>query len=134
MAGHRHNRSLDRPNGRLGFVYPAVRKEPARTLGNESAKINDRDADDRTDAETEAPSEPVRNDSGIQDHERRRRSHRSSQPETAIDDQIDTAAQTRRDQLIDRGVDGGILTADSGSRDETKDGEGREIPGDRGEA
>src|SRR5579875_2109167 len=50
-------------------------------------------------------------------------------PEAAVDREIRPAAAARGDELLDRGIDRGILAADPGTGHEAEHGEGPEVPG-----
>jgi hypothetical protein len=52
-----------------------------------------------------------------------RRARRRPEPVGAVDDQIDTAAHAGGDQLVDGGVDRGVLAADAGAGEEAGDEE-----------
>ncbi len=67
-------------------------------------------------------------DRGVEQHHRQQRAADATEPVAAVDRHIDAAALAGRDQLVDRGVDRAVLSADAHAGDET----GREEPA-RGE-
>src|SRR5215212_3373338 len=61
---------------------------------------------------------------------RRRRAPR--QPKTAVDDEVGPAPHARRDELLDRRVDGRVLAPDAGPGEEPEEAEAPEVPGEGG--
>ena len=64
----------------------------------------------------------------IEQHQRAERPQGGADPETAVDDEIAPAAHARRDQLLDGGIDRGILAADAGAGEKTKQRKACDIP------
>lgn len=54
----------------------------------------------------------------------------SSEPETAVDDQVDAAAILCRNEFVDRRVNRCIFSTDAQTRQQTEYAEASEIPGD----
>src|SRR5215213_7399907 len=67
----------------------------------------------------------------VQD-ERLRGAGRRAEPVRAVDDEVDRAADARRDELVDRRVDRGVLAPDAGAGEEPADREEQERPGEGG--
>ncbi len=114
--------ALDAVDDPLGLLLAAVDEQPARALGHVPAHEQDADAEDRAEAEGEAPAQVDREDVHEQ-HVGAERAERRAEPVGAVDDQVDAAAHARRDQLVDGGVDRGVLAADAGSGEEAADHE-----------
>ena len=64
----------------------------------------------------------------VEQEQRGTRAGGGAEPETPIHDQVDAAAIARRDELIDRRVDGRIFAADAEPGDGTKGGKAQRIP------
>ncbi len=60
---------------------------------------------------------------GVEQEHRQHGAERRAQPVRAVDGQVDHAAASRRDQLVDRRVDGRVLAADAGAGEEPADEE-----------
>src|SRR5262249_23662702 len=85
----------------LSLLASTMRDEPSRTLGYESTQVKNHQADDRTDAEAQAPAQVDGKDPGVQYEPGRGRARQRAQPEAAVDHQIDAAAKACRNQLVD---------------------------------
>ena len=120
---------LDPLDDALRFVLPAVDEQPARTLGHVPPDDQDRQAEHDAEAERDTPAHVLRQEAGVEQENRRRRAERGADPVGAVDDQVDATANARGDQLVDRGVDRGILAADPGAGEEPS---GVEVPGAEG--
>ncbi len=107
-----------------------MRHQPARTLRNPAAQEQDDEADRAADEEGDAPAPRGRNQIRIECCERAQRAERRPDPERAVDHEVGEAAAPGRDQLLDSGVDGGILAADPRARDRPEHGERPEAPGE----
>ncbi len=55
---------------------------------------------------------------------------RRADPEAAVDGEVDAAAQARRDQFLDRRVDGRVFAADARAGQEAEQQEAVEVPGE----
>ena len=75
-------------------------------------------------AEREPPAPGRVDDGRVEQRDRQQRAGRGADPEGAVDRDVDAAAVLRRDQLVDGGVDGGVLTADAHAGQEP----GAEVP------
>ena len=69
---------------------------------------------------------------GIQQDRRDGGAERGAEPVAAVDREVDPAAHARRDQLVDRRVDGGVLAADAEAGEEAADREEGEAAGEGG--
>ena len=69
-------------------------------------------AEDRAQAEGQPPAEVGREHAVVEEEQRDQAAERGADPEAAVDGQVDAAAVARRDQLVDRAVDRGVLAAD----------------------
>ena len=56
----------------------------------------------------------------IEQPHRQERAARRADPEAAVDGKIDASAQARRDQFLDRRIDGRIFAADAGTGEEAE--------------
>ena len=116
----------------LGFFGAAVRHQPARAFRNPQPHEEYDEGQGRTDQEGEPPAVFRIDQRRIEHHQRAERAHGRADPEAAVDDEIGPAAHTRRDQLLDGGIDRGIFAADAGAGDEAKQREAEDIPGGGG--
>ena len=109
-----------------------MQHQPARAFRDPPAQREDAEAEHRADPEGGPPAPIGRQQAGLQQHDRTQRPQRRPEPEAAVDRQIGAAAKARRDQLLDRGIDRGILAADAGAGQHPKYREAPEVPGQRG--
>jgi hypothetical protein len=82
---------------------------------------DDEDAEDRADEEAQTPAEVLREVVGVQEEAAGDGTDGGTTPVGAVDGDVDTAAVSRRDDLVDRGVDRRVLAADAGTGDEAED-------------
>src|SRR5262245_27674484 len=101
----------------------AVNEEPSRTFGNVPSNDQHDQPEEGTNAEGEPPSDVGGEDRLIQQKQCARGAPGRAEPVRTIDDQVDSAANSRRDQLVDRRVDRGVFAADPGAREEPRDEE-----------
>ncbi len=98
----------------------AVNQQPAWALRQPQTHQQHQQAQYRTDPETQAPAQfgtyPLR----IEQHNRANRAQRSTQPERAIDGQVDPAPVTRRGKFLDRRIDCGVLATDTHAGQKTE--------------
>src|SRR5689334_9461980 len=80
-------------HNRFGLSRLPMRKEPARTLRNKPAEIENRCSDDRAGGKAHSPSNVNREDFRIQNYRGRCCTGQRTQPETAVDHQINAAAK-----------------------------------------
>jgi hypothetical protein len=95
-----------------------VRHQPSRALGERAA---DEDHDEREhgpEQECEAPTDI--GGEQVQEHERGEGAEDRGGPVAAVDPDVDAVPILRGHHLVDRGVDGGVLPADSHACDETR--------------
>ena len=90
-----------------------MNRQPTRTLGHVAARQQHDKAQQRTDEKPRAPAEIDGKELGIEQPQCRHRSQRRADPVAAVDAEVDLAANACRNQLIDRGVDGGVFPADA---------------------
>src|SRR4029079_17093623 len=81
-----------------------------------------------TAAEGESPSHVGTEHRGIEQPYREQRTTRRSHPEAAVDGKVGTPAQARRNQFLDRRVDGRILATDARAGEKAKQQETVEVP------
>ena len=122
--------SLDVADRLLGKLVLAMRHQPPGAFRHEAAEQQDAKAECGADAETEPPAD-IRGEQALVEQERNsKRSCRCAEPETAVDD-----SQHHRDtcwnKLIDRGIDGRVLSANAEPGDHPKNSEAPEIPSKR---
>ena len=79
---------------------------------------DDDDSQHRPDEEGQTPSDVLVEDVRIQEQEVGSSPEGGATPVRAVDGDVDVAAILARDELIDRGVDRGVFSADTQSRDE----------------
>src|SRR5215469_17929328 len=106
---------LDLTHDLLGLLDAAVHQQPARALGNETPHIENCQADERANRESDAPAEIDAEDRWVERDQGRERTERGAEPEAAVNGEIGLAAILGGDEFIDRRVDGRILAADSGA-------------------
>ncbi len=111
---------LDVAHDRLGLLLAAVDEEPPRALRHVAAHQEDPMARIPAEPEGQAPAEGGVEDGRVQQRDRQQRPTGGADPEGAIDGHVDAAAIGRRDELVDGGVDGGVLTADAGAGEEPR--------------
>ena len=109
-----------------------MRHQPARRLRQPQPHEKDDEPEHRADQERQPPSQVGRQHVGIEQHDRARRTERGADPEAAVDDEVGPAAITRRHELLDGRIDGGVFPADAGAGEEAKQRETPQIPGQRG--
>ena len=68
--------------------------------------------------EREPPAHAGSIDRRVEQRDRQQRAGGRADPERAVDRDVDAAAVLLRDQLVDGGVDGGVLAADAGAGEE----------------
>ena len=127
-----HKTLLDAGRDRLRLPRPAMRHQPAWAFRNPQPHDQDHEAERSADEERDAPSQVGREDRGIEQHDRTGGPERRAHPEAAVDDEVGPAAHARRDELLDRGVDGRVLAADAGPGEEAEQAIAPEIPGEGG--
>ena len=133
LAGRLFHLLLDLTDDPLGLLLIAVRHQPARALRHMPPHHQDAEAENGADAEADPPAEIDGKQVGIEQRDRGERADGGADPIGAVDIEIDTATQTRRDQLIDGRIDGRIFAADPRPGDEAKDDEAPQIPRERRE-
>ena len=106
--------------------------EPARALRYPQPHEEDDEAQSGADQERRAPAQVVAQHVGVEQHDRRCCSERGANPEAAVDHEIGPTAHARGHQLLDCGVDGGVLAADAGTRQKAEEGEARQVPREGG--
>src|SRR5882757_158682 len=122
---------LDVADRLLGKLVLAMRHQPSRAFRHEAAEQQDAEAEDGADAETEPPAD-IRGEQALVEQERNsKRSCRCAKPETTVDDEVDTTAILRWNELIDRGIDRRVLAADAEPGDHPENREAPEIPSKR---
>ena len=121
---------LDLRDDLLRFVRAPVGQEPPRALRDEAANRQDRQGENRADGEAEAPAD--RRANVLEQLVREESRERGPEPPAAVDRERDPAADARRDQLVDRGVDRRVFAADTGTRQDPEGGEAVEVPRERG--
>ena len=100
-------------DGPLGLLHLAVRHQPARALRDVPAQVDDHQAHHRTDQEAEPPAPVIGSDVSSSKTRFADGADQRAGPIGAVDRDVDPAAVLGRDQLVDRRVDRGVLTADA---------------------
>ncbi|MDQ0935283.1 hypothetical protein QFZ49_005255 [Streptomyces turgidiscabies] len=124
---------LDGGDDLLRFPFPAVDQQPAWTLGDMPSYDENDQAEEHAQAEGEAPAHVLRQDVRVQRDDRQQRAADRADPEAAVDDEVDPAAVERRDELVDRGVDGRVLASDAEAGEEAEREEPPRREGHRGQ-
>ena len=122
---------FDIADGLFRLLVPAVRHQPPRALRHETTEQQDAEAQDGSDAETKAPADIRGEQSLVQQERHSKRSCRCSEPEAAVDDEVDTTAVLRRNELVDRRIDCSVFAADAEPGDHPENREAPEIPRER---
>ena len=105
--------------------FSTVDEQPARALRHVPTDEQHADRQDRAEAEGEPPADRRVHQRGIQQRQGEQRTAGGAQPEGAVDHHVDPTAVVLGDQLVDRGVDRRVLTADARPGEEPAD----EVPG-----
>ena len=111
------------------FFGPPVQQQPTRTFRQISPEEKDAETEYRTQSECQSPADVGRKASGLQQQAGADRAQRGAHPETSIDAEIGATAIACGYQFLDRGIDRRVLAADSGTGQEAKKRECREIFG-----
>src|SRR6185312_161122 len=119
---------LDARNDGVRLCDPAVRNEPSRALRNPPAHEKYHPTQDGADDERRAPADVGREQGRVEQDDRCKGADRGAEPEAAVYDEIGPAADTSRDQFLDRRVDGRVLATYAGSGEEAEHDEAPEIP------
>jgi hypothetical protein len=122
---------LDRRDDGLRLRRPAMGHEPARALGNPQAHEEDDDAQGRADAKSRPPAQIRAKQRRVEQDDRSGCADGRPHPEAAVDHEVGPPAHARRHQLLDGGVDGGVLAADARARGKSEQHEAPEAPGER---
>src|ERR1700722_3793124 len=122
---------LDIADDSIGLFFIASKHQPARALRNIQAEHQDRSAQSATHSKRVTPGRRGGNRVTVQKQHRGHRAYRRAHPKGSIDDQIYGAPHLSRNELIDCRIDRRILSADTQTREETKDGEAKKVPGKR---
>ncbi len=101
---------------RLGLLRPAVGEQPAGAFGEITPDEQDHDREYRTDQEAQPPAGVRRQ--RVEQQERGQRADDRSEPVAAVDPDVGASAVAGGHHLIDGRVDGRVLAADTGARDE----------------
>ena len=117
---------FDAGDDAFGFLGPAVRHQPARAFRNPVAQEEHDAAQHATEDEGEPPTPLGRQNARIQHEQGSGRADRGADPETAVDHEVGEAALAGGNQLLDGGVDGGVLAADPGTREKAEQRKGPE--------
>jgi hypothetical protein len=107
---------LDAHDRGLGLGGPAVHELPARALRQVAPDEQDHHRQHRPQQEAEPPAHARRQH--VQQEQRAQRADDDAAPVSAVDRDVHPPAVAGRDQLVDRGVDGRVLPADTHARDE----------------
>jgi hypothetical protein len=90
----------------------AVDEHPAGALGDVAPHQQDAEAEDGAEPEGEPPAQVGGEQLLVQQQQRQGGPERRPQPERAVDDRVDPAAEPGRDELVDGRVDGRVLAAE----------------------
>ena len=111
--------ALDVGDRLLGRVHAAVHDLPARALRKVPSHEQDHQAEHRTDEEGQPPAEAEVDD--FEEYERAEGAENRTAPVGSVDCDVDSAAESGGDELVDRRVDCGIFAADTHACDEPGD-------------
>jgi hypothetical protein len=115
VAGRLEHR-LDLAHRSFGGLDVAVRQEPARALRQQAAERPDERADRGTDEQADAPPDVDRDQARIEQDRLADGADDRAEPVRPVDREVGAPAIRGGDELVDRGVDGGVLAADAGAR------------------
>src|SRR6185312_4096655 len=121
--------ALDITHDPLGFRFAAVRHEPARAFRNGVAQKNHDQPQHRANGERHPPAKADGNDSGIEQRDHGSRANGGADPETGIDDEVNTSADPGGNKFVDGGIDRGIFTADARAGKRAKQRVRSKVPG-----
>src|SRR5665213_3697952 len=93
-----------------------MREQPAWTFRNVPAYQEDDCCKDGAQEKAHAPSKLGAQYARVKQYQTQRSAQRRAQPKTAVNREIDTPTQPRRDELVYCEVDGGVFTPDTEAR------------------
>jgi hypothetical protein len=111
-----------------GLLGAAMGHQPARRFRQPQAHEEDGKPEHGADEKGQTPTDIRGQQRGIEQHDRTQRAERGAEPEAAVDDEIGPATITRRHHLLDGRIDSGVLAADAGASEETKQREAPQAP------
>src|ERR1041384_7348134 len=110
------NSPLDVGNDPLRLRFAAMDHEPTWAFRNGMAQKNNDQPQHGANPEDQPPGNVERKNAWVGQPDGPPRAHGSPNPETAIDDQVHSSAHACGNQLVNCGVDGGILAANACAR------------------
>ena len=102
----------------FAFTFSTVDEQPARALRHIAADEEHGYGKDRTKTERQPPTDRGIDKRRVQQRDGEQCSTDRADPERAVDHNVHSTPVVRGDQLVDRGVDGRVLTADPGPSQE----------------
>jgi hypothetical protein len=108
--------ALDLGDGGLGLLDPTVHEQPARALRQVLPDEQDDEAEHRADEEGHPPRRRRRQ--VVDDQQGENGGDEGAAPVGPVHRDVDATAVLRRDELVDRRVDGGVLATDAHTGDE----------------
>jgi hypothetical protein len=109
---------LDAVDDLLGIVLTAMDEQPRGALGTFLRTNRMPTGEHGAEREGKPPGQfLVAHDRGVEQRDGDERARHGPHPEGAVDGDVDATPILGRDQLVDRGVDRGVLPADAGTRD-----------------
>jgi hypothetical protein len=110
----------------LRIALPAVDEQPPGALWDSAAHQEDEQPEQGTEAEREPPAEVGGEDRLVEQQQGEQATGGRPHPVAAVDGDVDLATVAGGDQLVDRRVDRGVLTADARPGEESAE---EEVPG-----
>ena len=105
----RHDLALDVGGDPLGLLLVPVQEQPPGALGHVPTDDQDAHGQDRPESEGQPPAELGGDHGRVQQGDGQQCAARGTDPERPVDGHVHAAAVLRGDQLVNRGVDGGVL-------------------------
>ncbi|MNH03441.1 hypothetical protein D3C79_627040 [compost metagenome] len=123
--------ALDGGDDAFGLFRLIVNHQPAWAFRYPQAHQQDQQTEYRADAETQPPAQFAAQHRRVEQNYCAHRTQRCTDPERAVDGQVDPAAIARRGEFLDGRIDGGVLTADAGPGEQAKQQKAPQVPGER---
>src|SRR6266699_3174212 len=125
-----HDLVLNPADNPTRLVEASMHHQPARALWDIAPHEQDCQSKNGAHTKAEPPTDVHREEVWVEQHHRQGGADRCADPPAAIDREIHMATNSRRDELINSGVNGRILPADSRACQEAADGEPDEVGGE----
>src|SRR2546429_5522677 len=125
-----HDLVLNHADNLIRTVEASMHQHPAWALGDIAPHEQDCQSKNGAQTKAESPTNVHGEEMWVEQHHRQGSADRRTDPPAAIDREIHVATNSRRDELINSGVNGRILSTDSRARQEAAGGEPDEVGGE----